>query len=83
MYPEIFHLPFFHTYGLLVAVAFMTALWLTGRLARRAGLNFDAAINLGVYCGLAARVGAKVMPNIPARSSRFPRCAPAGSSMAA
>jgi len=61
MYPEIFHLPFFHTYGLLVAVAFMTALWLTGRLARRAGLNFDAAINLGVYCGLAALVGAKVM----------------------
>ena len=37
MYPEIFHISFLHTYGVLVAVAFLTALWLAGRLARAGG----------------------------------------------
>jgi phosphatidylglycerol:prolipoprotein diacylglycerol transferase len=59
MYPELFH--FLPTYGVLVAVAFLTALWLAGRLARRAGLNADAVTNLGIYCALAAIGGAKVM----------------------
>jgi len=61
MYPELFHLSFLHTYGVLVALAFVTALWLTGRLARRAGMNYDAVVNLGIYCGLAALIGAKLM----------------------
>jgi phosphatidylglycerol---prolipoprotein diacylglyceryl transferase len=61
MYPEIFHLSFLHTYGVLVATAFLTALWLTGRLARRTGMDADVVINLGIYCGLAALVGAKLM----------------------
>ena len=59
MYPEIFH--FLPTYGLLVALAFLTALWLAGRLAREAGLNADAVTNLGIYCALSAIGGAKVM----------------------
>ena len=37
MYPEIFHLSFLHTYGVLVALAFLTALWLTGHLAAARG----------------------------------------------
>lgn len=59
MYPELFH--FLPTYGVLVAAAFLTALWLAGRLARRAGLNVDAVTNLGIYCALSAIGGAKVM----------------------
>jgi phosphatidylglycerol:prolipoprotein diacylglycerol transferase len=61
MYPELFHLSFLHTYGVLVAIAFLTALWLAGRLAIRAGLSADAVTNLGAYCGLSAIVGAKLM----------------------
>src|ERR1700721_2031330 len=61
MYPEVFHLSFLHTYGVLVAVAFLTALWLAGKLAARAGLSVDAVTNLGIYCALAAIVGAKLM----------------------
>src|ERR1019366_3478316 len=59
MYPELFH--FLPTYGVLVAAAFLTALWLAGRLARQAGLNVDAVTNLGIYCALSAIAGAKVM----------------------
>ena len=59
MYPELFH--FLPTYGVLVAAAFLTALWLAGRLARQAGLNADAVTNLGIYCALSAIAGAKVM----------------------
>jgi phosphatidylglycerol---prolipoprotein diacylglyceryl transferase len=61
MYPEFFHLTFLHTYGVLVSLAFLAALWVTGRLARRAGLDYDNVVNLGIYCGLSALVGAKLM----------------------
>jgi len=61
MYPEIFHISFLHTYGALVAAAFLTALWMASKLGRRAGLNVDAITNLGIYCALSAIVGAKVM----------------------
>jgi len=61
MYPEIFHLSFLHTYGVLVALAFLAGLWMAARLARRASLNVDAVTNLGIYCALAAIIGAKIM----------------------
>jgi phosphatidylglycerol:prolipoprotein diacylglycerol transferase len=61
VYPEIFGIEFLHTYGLLVAIAFLTALWLAGRLAREKGLNHEAVTNLGIYCALAAIAGAKLM----------------------
>lgn len=61
MYPEIFHLSFLHTYGVLVAIAFLVALAVAGRLGKAAGLNHEAVTNLGIYCGLAAIVGAKLM----------------------
>src|ERR1035441_592995 len=61
MYPEIFHLSFLHTYGVLVAAAFLCALWMAARLAKRDGLDADAVTNLGIYCALAAIVGAKAM----------------------
>ncbi len=61
MYPKIFHLSFPPTYGVLVALAFLTALWMTNRLAKRAGLHADSVTNLGAYCAIAAILGAKVM----------------------
>jgi phosphatidylglycerol:prolipoprotein diacylglycerol transferase len=61
MYPEIFHLSFLHTYGALVALAFLAGLWMATRLAKRCGLDAEAATNLGIYCALAAILGAKVM----------------------
>jgi phosphatidylglycerol---prolipoprotein diacylglyceryl transferase len=63
MFPEIFHTPFFtlHTYGVLVALGFLAALWMAGRLARRDQLNSENVTNLGIYCALAALAGAKVM----------------------
>ncbi|HWB85151.1 MAG TPA: prolipoprotein diacylglyceryl transferase [Bryobacteraceae bacterium] len=61
MYPDILHISFLHTYGLLVAGAFLVALWMAGRLARQAKLSAEAVTNLGIYCALAAIVGAKLM----------------------
>ena len=61
MYPEIFHLSFLHTYGVLVALAFLAGVWMAARLARRAGLDPDAVTNLALYCALAAIIGAKLM----------------------
>src|ERR1035437_7049995 len=61
MYPEMFGLSFLHTYGVLVAVAFLSALWLAARLSRQAGLDADAVTTLGIYCPLAAIGGAKLM----------------------
>jgi len=48
------------TYGVLVAVGFLTGLWLAARLARRAGLDPEKISNLGVYAALSAIVGAKL-----------------------
>src|SRR5437762_3495476 len=53
-----FHLP---TYGLLVAIAYLTALALTARLARRAGLDSELVLNLGIYCAIAGIAGAKLL----------------------
>jgi phosphatidylglycerol:prolipoprotein diacylglycerol transferase len=61
MYPEIFHISFLHTYGVLVAIAFLVALWVTGKLAKEAGLKADDVQNLGIYCAIAGIIGAKVM----------------------
>lgn len=61
MYPEIFHISFLHTYGVLVAAAFLAGLWVTTRLGKGIGLNSDAVMNLAVYSALAAIVGAKLM----------------------
>jgi len=63
MFPELIQTKYLTipTYGVLVAIAFLTALWMAGRLARKAGLNHDSVTNLGIYCALAALGGAKLM----------------------
>ena len=61
MFPRLFTIGSFSapTYGLLVAIGFLTGLFVTGRLARRAGLDADRIGNLAVYVFLAAVAGAK------------------------
>src|ERR1039457_584147 len=61
MYPELFHLSFLHTYGVLVALAFLAGLWIAARLGKRAGLGAEVLTNLVIYCALAAIGGAKLM----------------------
>jgi phosphatidylglycerol:prolipoprotein diacylglycerol transferase len=51
---------FIPTYGLLVAIGFLLALWITVRLARRAKLPSEPVTNLAIYCALAGLAGAKL-----------------------
>jgi phosphatidylglycerol:prolipoprotein diacylglycerol transferase len=62
MLPKLFeHGTFFlPTYGVLVALAFLVAIWVTGRVARRSGLNVEKVTNLAIYCAIAGMVGAKL-----------------------
>ncbi len=50
-----------HTYGLLLAVAFIVGIWLTSRNGRKAGIDPDAMWNMGLIIIFAALVGAKVL----------------------
>jgi phosphatidylglycerol:prolipoprotein diacylglycerol transferase len=52
---------FLPTYGVFVAVAFLVAIWLTGRLAAKAGFQADKITNLAIYCALAGMAGAKLL----------------------
>jgi phosphatidylglycerol:prolipoprotein diacylglycerol transferase len=63
MYPKILDLgPItIHTYGLLLAAAFIAGIWITGRNARKQGINPDSVWNLGLIVIFAALVGAKVI----------------------
>ncbi len=63
MFPRLFHIGSFSmpTYGLLVALAFLTALWLASKFAKERGLNSENVVNLGVYCALVGMLGAKIL----------------------
>jgi len=50
-----------HTYGLLLASAFVTALWFTARAAGREGIDKAAVYDLGVYIAVSALLGAKLL----------------------
>jgi len=62
MLPKLIQIGTFYipTYGVLVAVAFLTALSLAARLGRLQNLSRDAIMNLGIYCALAGIGGAKL-----------------------
>lgn len=51
---------FLPTYGVLVAIAFLVALYIATRLGKQAGFNSERVTNLGVYCALMGILGAKV-----------------------
>ena len=63
MYPKILDLgPItIHTYGLLLAAAFIAGIWITSRNARKAGINPDLTWNLGLIVIFSALVGAKIL----------------------
>ena len=63
MYPQLIRIGdfFIPTYGLLVTSGFLIALWLATRLAGKSGLDKEAVLNLGIYCGLAGILGAKLL----------------------
>jgi len=62
MYPKLFQIGSFYipTYGVLVALGFLAGLWITLRLAKRAGLPGEKITNLAVYCAIAGIIGAKL-----------------------
>ncbi len=63
MFPKIFQIGGFYlpTYGVMVALGFLVALWITGKLARRSGLDPEKVSNIAVYGALAGLLGAKLL----------------------
>jgi phosphatidylglycerol:prolipoprotein diacylglycerol transferase len=68
MFPTLFELPLpfvgpitIHTYGVLLVAAFLVAIVVARRLARREGIEPDMVVDVGVYIILAALIGAKVL----------------------
>jgi phosphatidylglycerol---prolipoprotein diacylglyceryl transferase len=63
MYPKIleFGPVTIHTYGLLLAAAFIAGIWITSRNARKEGIDPDAIWNLGLAVIFSALVGAKII----------------------
>ncbi|MDZ4799352.1 MAG: prolipoprotein diacylglyceryl transferase [Bryobacteraceae bacterium] len=51
---------FLPTYGVLVATAFLVAIWVTTRLARRDGLDAQKVTDLALYCAAGGMLGAKL-----------------------
>src|SRR5947209_18741266 len=48
------------SYGVLLAIGFLLGLFVTVRLAKRAGLPSDLIANLGIYCGIGGLIGGKL-----------------------
>ena len=63
MYPELFRIGNFpiNTYGVLLSLAFLTALLVAARLAGRDGLPRERIYDLGLWMLLAALVGSKLL----------------------
>jgi len=73
MYPRLLTVPAFdlfgrnvgpltlHTYGVLLAIAFLAGLYVAARLARKDGLDSARVTDLGVYVLIAGLVGAKLL----------------------
>jgi phosphatidylglycerol:prolipoprotein diacylglycerol transferase len=50
-----------HTYGFLLAVAFLAGLWVASRQAKRAGLDANRITDMAVWVLIAGLVGAKLL----------------------
>jgi phosphatidylglycerol:prolipoprotein diacylglycerol transferase len=63
MYPEIFRIGSFpiNTYGMLLALAFLSAIMIAANLGARDGLPRERVYDLGLWILLAAIVGSKVL----------------------
>ena len=65
MFPELFKIPGLNwplsTYGLLLAIGFILALWLIAKLAEQDGLPKNRVYDLGLYILASALIGAKLL----------------------
>jgi phosphatidylglycerol---prolipoprotein diacylglyceryl transferase len=63
MHPLLFEVGGFpvYTYGVLLATAYLTGLWLAVRRARERGLNGDRVMDLGIWIIASALIGAKLL----------------------
>lgn len=63
MFPKLISIGsfFLPTYGVLVALGFLAGIWLTTKLARRAGIDPEKVNNLAIYCALTGLAGAKLL----------------------
>lgn len=63
MHPKLLTTPYFtlYTYGLLLALAYLAALWWLFRGARRVGLEREKVAKLGLWVIIGAILGAKVL----------------------
>jgi phosphatidylglycerol---prolipoprotein diacylglyceryl transferase len=71
MHPRLLTIPSFglfgqselhvHTYGFLLATAFLAGLWVAARQARRSGLDSNRITDMAVWVLIAGLVGAKVL----------------------
>jgi len=63
MYPELFRIGGFpvNTYGVLLALAFLVALYVASRLGERDGLRRERVYDLGLWMLLAGLVGSKLL----------------------
>jgi phosphatidylglycerol:prolipoprotein diacylglycerol transferase len=64
MHPELFEIPFLHisvkSYGTLMVVGFLAAVWLMRRMMKRVGQNPDTIANIAMYALICGVVGARV-----------------------
>ncbi|HEX6738566.1 MAG TPA: prolipoprotein diacylglyceryl transferase [Vicinamibacteria bacterium] len=73
MFPRLYTLPAFelfgrhigpltlHTYGVLLAVAFLTGLWIASRQAKREGLDSARITDMAIYVLIGGLLGAKLL----------------------
>src|SRR2546421_12040316 len=63
MYPELFHIGSFpvNTYGVLLALAFLAALFIAARVGARDGLPRERVFDLGLWMLLGGLVGSKLL----------------------
>ena len=68
MFPILFRVPIpgigpitIHTYGVLLVIAFLLAIFVARKLAKREGIDPDHVMDLGVYIILGGLLGAKIL----------------------
>ena len=59
MYPNLFGLPFLHSYGLMIALGVMASLCFVKRICLRTGRSYDAVVNLVMLMLFAGLIGAR------------------------
>jgi phosphatidylglycerol---prolipoprotein diacylglyceryl transferase len=63
LFPKLFEYSWLviHSYGFLLALAFISGLWVTARAARREKIDPAKIYDIGLYIAISALVGAKVL----------------------